>query len=156
MKCADCGGKLKARRENYKYSESGLSSVTLASVEVRRCPRCGYDEVVIPKMAQLHRILAQAIARKPQRLTPEEIRFLRKYLGWSGADFARAFGVAPETVSRWETGAVTPNTIAEKLLRVLVLAGRRIEDYGFPAASEDQQPARYAASLKDRWRVAAA
>ena len=41
--------------------------------------------------------------RKKRRLAPEEIKFLRKSLGWAGVDFAKHMGATPETVSRWET-----------------------------------------------------
>lgn len=44
--------------------------------------------------------VVQHIARSPERLGPAEIRFLRKYVGYSGKDFARFVGVTPETVSR--------------------------------------------------------
>ena len=44
--------------------------------------------VVIPHIADLHRVLAHAVVRKSSRLTPAEIRFLRRTLGWSGQDFA--------------------------------------------------------------------
>jgi DNA-binding transcriptional regulator YiaG len=53
-------------------------------------------------MEQLHTTLAQAVATKKERLTPKEIRFLRTYLGYSSADFARKLGISLPTVSRWE------------------------------------------------------
>jgi DNA-binding transcriptional regulator YiaG len=65
----------------------------------------------------LNEVLAKAIAKKPHRLTPGEIRFLRKYLGWSGKDFAQFMGVTPETVSRWENGAGRIGETAERFLR---------------------------------------
>lgn len=156
MNCFDCGETMESRHQNYKYTESGLSNVTLADVEVRQCPRCGYDEVVIPRMAQLHRNLAEAVARRPGRLVPEEIRFLRQFLGWSGIEFARAFGVAPETVSRWENGPGTPSPVAEKLLRVLAITARGSTPPDLPGLSKDQKPSRYEASLGNRWKVKAA
>src|SRR5437879_11660470 len=104
LECSECGGSMKRARENYRYAESGLPNVILLGVEVSRCPTCGRVEVSIPRMAALHEGLARAISRKETRLAPEEVRFLRKHLGWSGTDFAGVMGVAPETVSRWETG----------------------------------------------------
>jgi hypothetical protein len=41
-----------------------------------------------------------AVIAKRSRLTAAEVKFLRKYLGWSGADFARHMGVAPESTGR--------------------------------------------------------
>lgn len=39
----------------------------------------------------------------------ERIRDIRRQLGWSQARFAEAMGVKQNTVSRWETGALTVN-----------------------------------------------
>lgn len=46
--------------------------------------------------------MAYAIIVKKERLSAKVARFLRKYLGWSGKDFAEHMGATPETVSRWE------------------------------------------------------
>jgi len=109
---------MKSGRENYLYRESGLTHVTLVGIEVTRCARCGEHEAVIPKIQQLHEAIAAALSRKAARLLPEEVRFLRKHLGWSGGDFAAHLGVSRETVSRWETGAAAMGPIAERLLRL--------------------------------------
>jgi putative transcriptional regulator len=129
MKCARCGKPMKTARENYLYRESGLTNVTLVGVEVSRCPNCGEHEAVIPKIEQLHRVLAAAIARKTPRLIPEEIRFLRKSLGWSGGDFAQHIGVSVETVSRWENGSAAMGPAAERLLRLSALTREPAGDY---------------------------
>lgn len=39
----------------------------------------------------------------------ERIREIRRQLGWSQARFAEEMGVKQNTVSRWETGALTVN-----------------------------------------------
>ena len=44
---------------------------------------------VSEEVAELHRAIAIAVSQKTARLSGEEVRFLRKFLGWSGADFAR-------------------------------------------------------------------
>jgi len=129
MKCPQCGHTMKTARENYLYRESGLPNVTLVGIEVSRCPECGESEAVIPKIEQLHRALAMITAQKVPRLTPEEIRFLRKYLGWSGADFAMHIGVAAETVSRWENGSTRMSAAAERLLRLAALRLEPVSDY---------------------------
>lgn len=129
MRCGECDAHMRTRRENYRYDESGLSGVTLMDVEVSRCPDCGYEEVVIPRMADLHRTIARALVEKPTRLVPAEIRYLRKHLGWSQADFAAVMGVHPSTVSRWETGAQTMEAANDRLLRLLVHTQRPVPDY---------------------------
>ena len=129
MKCGSCGTAMKSGRENYRYAECGLESVTLVDVEVRRCPECGEYEVEIPRMEELHRFIARTLATKSQRLTPQEVRFLRKFLGFSGADFASALDVTPETVSRWETGKKQMSSVAERALRLMVFVSRPVEEY---------------------------
>lgn len=54
---------------------------------------------------------------------PEEIRFLRGFLGLASADLARRLGVSAATVSRWERSdqPLGMKTAAERLLRLMVL-----------------------------------
>jgi putative zinc finger/helix-turn-helix YgiT family protein len=82
--------------------------------------RCGETYTSIPAIEGLHRQIAAAVIRKKGRLAPAEIRFLRKWLGWSGVDFAKRTGTKPETVSRWENGRTLMGPQADRLLRVLV------------------------------------
>lgn len=129
MTCMECGGKLKARKENYRYLACGLPNVTLKGVEVRRCGTCGDHEVVIPRIEKLHEALALAVVKQEARLTGAEVRFLRKYLGYSGADFATLIGVSAETVSRWENDRETMGPSAERLLRMLVVHKGPVREY---------------------------
>ena len=120
MKCLQCGGGMKSSRENYKYTASGLPRVTMLNVEVTRCPKCGEAEVSIPHLEQLHRLIANLLIQKKAPLTGAEVAFLRKFLGWSGVDFASHMGVAPETVSRWERDRDQMAATADRLLRLMV------------------------------------
>lgn len=129
MKCNECGSPLKTRKENYRYSECGLKNVTLVGIDVSRCPRCGNYEVSIPHIEELHRLIARVLIEKTTRLTGEEVRFLRKCLGWSGADFAKHIGVAEETVSRWENSSAPIGPQADRLLRLMVAQGRLTTNY---------------------------
>lgn len=124
MKCLECGTPMKMRKENHRYEECGLKHVTLVGVEVSRCVACGNYEVAIPRVEELHRLLAKVLIEKRTRFTGDEVRFLRKNLGWSGTDFARHMGVAEETVSRWENDAAPIGPQADRLLRLLVNQGR--------------------------------
>ena len=152
---------METRRENHLYAESGLPNVTLLDVEVRQCPRCGERAVAIPRIDELHRVLALAVIHKSARLAPQEVRFLRKYLGWSGSDFARHMGVAPETVSRWENGKEPMGPVADRLLRLMVAHGKPIEEYPLEAltgvAKDDAEPGRLEAFVHgSTWHAKAA
>jgi putative zinc finger/helix-turn-helix YgiT family protein len=139
MKCESCGARMKSGRENYHYTECGLDAVTLLNVEVRRCPECGEYEVEIPRMEELHRLIAQEAASKVPRLAPQEIRFLRKYLGFSGVDFAATLDVTPETVSRWETGKKPMSPVAERALRLMVFVQDPVAEYPLKRLAEVAQ-----------------
>jgi putative zinc finger/helix-turn-helix YgiT family protein len=120
MKCLNCGAPTKSRKGNYHYTESGLPNIVLAGVEIRSCAKCGEREVVIPRLEQLHRAIARIVIQLEAKLGAEQIRFLRKYLGWSQADLAAYMSIEPETVSRWETGNQEIGPVADRLLRLLV------------------------------------
>lgn len=120
MKCIDCGATMETGKENYRYDDSGLPYVVLVNVEVSRCAKCGAVEVKIPAIEPLHRAIAWSVARKDSRLTPEETRFLRKYLGFSTGDLAEIVGIDPATVSRWENGTRPIGPTTDRLLRMMV------------------------------------
>lgn len=144
MKCPECGGEMTVRKENYRYDACGLPYVTLRDVEVRRCGACGETEVAIHQIDDLHRALALALVQKPSRLAPAEIRFLRKYLGWSGADFAARMGTTAETVSRWETGAAPIGPANDRLLRLMIVTTAPVEHYSLDAlATIDKEPPKH-------------
>jgi putative zinc finger/helix-turn-helix YgiT family protein len=114
----------------YRYTESGLPNVTLLrGVTVRECPKCGERIVSIPRMAELHRLLARKVASQRARLSGAEIRFLRKSLGWSGVDFARTIGVNSDTVSKWENEKERMGVVAERLLRLMAITEKPVEEY---------------------------
>jgi putative zinc finger/helix-turn-helix YgiT family protein len=129
-KCRNCGkAEMSSRAETYLYKESGLPSVVLVGVEVRRCPSCGHHELVLPRVAELHRTIAHALIHKHSRLSGAEVRYLRKHLGWSGADFARHVGVDPSTVSNWENDKDPIGSASDRLLRLMVVHGAPVDDY---------------------------
>ena len=92
MKCKRCGASVEVVRENYDYSSCGLP-VTLCDVQVRTCRECGERSAAIANIEGLHRAIATAVSRKAARFTGNEVRFLRKYLGWSGGNFAKNIGL---------------------------------------------------------------
>jgi putative zinc finger/helix-turn-helix YgiT family protein len=152
MTCLDCGGALKVARAPYRYTDSGLPGVVLLGVEVRRCQKCGAEEVGIPRIEDLHRLMAQAVIRRPHRLAPAEIKYVRKWLGWSGVDFARHMGTTPETVSRWEQGRVPMSPQADRLLRLMVTTRAPVAEYSLDslATISDKTPLR-PAPLRIQW-----
>lgn len=160
MKCPICGSPMTAHHQTHLYTESGLPNVVLHNVEVRRCTSCGEEELVLPRLAQLHRLIAHTLATKPSRLRSEEVRFLRKHIGWSGVDFAKHMGVTPSQVSRWENGdPMSPQ--ADRLLRALWAMTPQVHSYPlelemFAELGDESEPVRLdLAPSKEGWRLAA-
>ncbi|HEY1552773.1 MAG TPA: hypothetical protein VGG28_33320 [Kofleriaceae bacterium] len=107
---------------DHVYRESGMDNVILGNVIKYACEACGAKRVLIPNMGPLHRAIAHALADKPARLVPQEVRFIRDHLGLSNIRFAEIMGVRPEQTSRW----VKDDPIgvpAERFLRVLATMG---------------------------------
>lgn len=49
-------------------------------------------------------------------MSKEEIKQIRKQLGWSQERLARELGLSFSTISRWERGETKPSPAAERLL----------------------------------------
>lgn len=136
-KCRECGeAAVVTRNEDHAYVESGLQGVIVKGMQIRECTSCGLRWNIIPRVTELHRAIAMALVAKSSRLMGDEIRFLRKEMGWSGRDFARHMSVAHETVSRWENGHEPMGNTADRLLRLMVVVGKRVNDYSLDAFLE--------------------
>jgi putative zinc finger/helix-turn-helix YgiT family protein len=122
MKCTECGNAMTKSVGQHHYTESGLDNVILHSVTKYECESCGAKRVVIPAVAQLHRTIARELARKPARLVPAEVAFLRDHLELSNKEFADLMGVSPEHASRW-TSSDQIGVPAERFLRMLAVLG---------------------------------
>lgn len=125
--CSECGHSMNSTRENVPYRS--LPGVVLVNVEVFQCPSCGERQTAIPQIEALDRFLVSIIVKKRQRLSGNEIRFLRKFLGLSSVDLAERMGTQPETVSRWENGSQTMGTQTDRLLRLMSTYGEPVQDY---------------------------
>ena len=130
MKCLQCGGKMTIRQET-RRAYAQLEGVIIEGVQVHHCPHCGEVEVSYANVEQLHMELALQLARKEAALTPQEIRFLRTWLGLSSSDLAKRMGVAKETVSRWERvdKPLTMGATAERLLRLMAVHEQPVKEY---------------------------
>lgn len=124
-KCIECGNALTKTVGDHVYIESGLDNVLLHNITKLSCESCGARSVEIPQMAKLHRLIASAIARKPARLEPDEVRFLRDHLELSNAEFAALMGVSASQASRW-TSSEPIGVPAERFLRLLAEIGPEV------------------------------
>lgn len=91
-----------------------LHSVEIPALEVPKCQACG--ELVFS--THVDEQINTALRAKLRLLTPAQIRSVRKELGADQKQLAERLGVANETISRWETGALIQSRAMDNLLRV--------------------------------------
>ncbi|OGQ09568.1 MAG: hypothetical protein A2138_06335 [Deltaproteobacteria bacterium RBG_16_71_12] len=114
-----------------------FNDVANVDANVYTCQSCGERYQGFSRVEELTREVAHNIARRAERLQPLEIRFLRKYLGYSGKDFAGFLGVAPETISRWENSEhpMQMQLSTEKLIRMMAMSEKPVSEYGLDIAA---------------------
>lgn len=129
MRCVMCGGQTMATPHQRVALDVGLPGVEIDDISIHTCTACGerYDE--LPPLEPLMAYITGVIAARPNRLTGAEIRFLRKRLGWSSKDFAKAFCVEPTTVSKWENDKLKLDPFKDKMLRQFARRGPMLTDY---------------------------
>jgi putative zinc finger/helix-turn-helix YgiT family protein len=160
MNCPNCGESLKRSRiSSYQYLESGLKNIFLKDIKSWNCTACGEVELEIPNLENLQTAIAKTVACQPEKLKPEEIRFLRVHLGLSAAAFSKVLSVEAETVSRWERGRMDMKLTNERFLRLLILSKLGpFREYGdltaFGVRSNKHRLALNFKSQKDGWRQA--
>lgn len=149
-KCIECGNR------SFETSTVDHDVDVLVRVQAQQhtCTECGEVYVDIPDLERLYHSVAQSFARQRERLAPEQIKWLRKFIGFSGQDFAERVDVARETVSQWENGHSTMNYAAEVLLRVMAANGDVFKDYE-PEPSEPKvitfNPIPFHANSRGEW-----
>jgi putative zinc finger/helix-turn-helix YgiT family protein len=124
-RCPECGKK-EVRPVTVKHASQIKHDGRLYTVEVPRLrvPRCGAcGELIFDNDADDQ--IAQALREQLGLLSGDQIRKNREALGLSQRSLAEHLGVAVETISRWENGALTQTRAMDRYLRVY---------FGVPAA----------------------
>lgn len=118
-KCASCGSReLEATTERQIITGAGRKfTATLPAV---RCKTCGETYTEAAAHTAVERRAAALVARSGE-VTGETFRFLRHALGLRAIDVASMFAVAPETVSRWETGSREVDRLAWTTLATMAI-----------------------------------
>jgi len=158
--CLDCGTDLRISREPHKYRLHPKWAITIADAEFRRCPKCGYFEVMIPKSDALHRTIAAEVIRKPARLSGPEFVFLRSELGMSARKLSKTIGVVHESISRWENDVLPVSPTADRLLRTMIALTTEGEKFPVETLAQiegDAGPLKLVVSVDEKglWKRAA-
>jgi len=131
MECYECENPsaFSGHKIIHKYKESGLDYITLVGIEEFRCPECGATYLEIPKIKQLNSFLASMVMKKEHTLSGAEIRFLRKQLGYSTAQFGKLISYDPKSLSRLENGHQKISSTFDRLVRMAYGTGKRDLSY---------------------------
>jgi DNA-binding transcriptional regulator YiaG len=120
MICDRCSRRLRRGiREKYPYTDGGLTNVFLRNVPVYVCPRHGVQAVVLRGIDRILGDIKRHLLNRGAPFTQAEVRFLRKYEGWTQDELADRLGVHKITVAKWETGRVTIGPTHQRLLYLL-------------------------------------
>jgi YgiT-type zinc finger domain-containing protein len=100
----------------------GRHSVESHSLSHERCPACGYYELEAEAAELLEVQSAIVVMIDVPAPEPKAVRFARKAMGLSQSALASELGLTQETISRYETGALS--ITAEYRLALAGLLGR--------------------------------
>jgi len=134
MTCRICGTRTVERlatlESPYHYTVSGLSNIFLVGIEVKRCVQCGTESPIIRRVVELNKLIAKDIAEKAGLLSGEELRYLRKFAGFSAKRFAALLEMTPSYLSRFENGHHSAlGGAADKLARALAMSFSVDQEY---------------------------
>jgi len=120
--CGKCGGEVRVqpipRYQLKKELVGGIHAVLIDAVEGAVCAKCGdIVRVDVPDRPGLLATIAVARCKEGLKLTGDEIRFLRKTVGFTAIQMAEKMKVSEETISRWENAHLAMNSHAERILR---------------------------------------
>ncbi len=117
-RCPECGQR-KVQPATVTYTteikhDGRLYTVKIPELRVPQCEACG--EMVFDTQADEQ--IARELRRQLGLLSADQIRTNRENLWLSQRQLAERLGVAVETISRWETGALTQSRAMDRYLRV--------------------------------------
>jgi putative zinc finger/helix-turn-helix YgiT family protein len=117
-RCVECKAKeVFPRATDYTSTvkhDGRAYTIRIPDLAIPTCRTCGQQ---VFSAAVDDRIIA-ALRAQLGLLTPEEMQARRGQLGLSQQEMAEQLGVAKETISRWETGAMIQSRAMDNLLRL--------------------------------------
>jgi DNA-binding transcriptional regulator YiaG len=129
MKCHRCGKSTKRVTVDHQVTVGGTRF--LGKLPARACPACNDEPLVaLDDLVAFEHAVAQSLARHGP-VNGETLRSMRKSIPLSATALAALLRVAPETISRWETGEREVDRAAWLVVRGLTLdpdATRAIAD----------------------------
>lgn len=112
-----CGADMIPMKRPLAMAPAGLPHIIFEDAPALECARCGNRKPEVSNPEVLAAVAAGVLVRRPGRLSGNEIRFLREWMGLQGLEFAELLHVSNVSVSRWETGASPIAAGCEEILR---------------------------------------
>jgi DNA-binding transcriptional regulator YiaG len=104
IKCPSCGNKCEILKDqNFDYQGCGLNNVVLVGIQVLHCKCGGESSPMIPKIREVHQLIAEAILFQGAKLRYCDIRFLRHQANLNINTMARYLALDKELLTAWET-----------------------------------------------------
>jgi putative zinc finger/helix-turn-helix YgiT family protein len=100
-RCAKCKGSFRQKKIEETLQVGGHRFI--ASLPARVCSSCGETYLEAKTLGRFELRVAVSLAEAGET-KGEVFKFIRKAVGLRAADLGDLLGVAPETISRWETG----------------------------------------------------
>lgn len=142
--CTLCGGQMKPAKISETVDFDGLS-VTVDGIEADKCVKCGGAVYPLEIARKISTTIAAALAENGVIL-PEALKFMRKTMRLKATELAEMLGVAPRTVTRWETGEKEIDIPAlitiQSMVRDFVAGSTRTADSLRKFRSSHKRPAR--------------
>lgn len=140
-KCVQCGSEsLREAKTTERRTVAGIEFTS--ELPALKCSKCSETYVADSALEAMELAIAVELGKLGQR-TPEAFKFMRKALAMRAVDLAELLDVTPDTVSRWERGAVDIDHAAFAVLGALVSerrAGRTEMLDRLRAANEPKAP----------------
>jgi putative zinc finger/helix-turn-helix YgiT family protein len=130
-KCQQCGSQMQVRKYEHVSDVAGVV-VHDSSGTARTCVECGAVELSLDQMQRYEQRAAATVLRHVETATGPMVRYARRAMGMTQVELSAALGSAPETISRWENGAIP-------IPRVNQLALIALLDTAFYAPAEPAQ-----------------
>lgn len=103
MYCPNCTTiEMETRQKDYHFTECGLRNVWIKEWPYFKCAECESEIPLLPDPDEFTEWIVGKLITKESRLNGDEIFFLRKALGLTGAKLAEKLGFQRVEVSRWE------------------------------------------------------
>ena len=120
--CYSCGSghmRISSETQQFAYRDGERDVLLTVVLPIEHCESCGESFVGADAEIAQH----AAVCHYLGRLTPAEIRELRKSLRMNQADFAAKVGVGTASIKRWEAGNLIQSASMDRLLRSVIESG---------------------------------